>query len=147
MIEALSTPHNRILTIVFLAICCASATSAVVVGISDNPPGILLAFGAAVVFVLAFVHPWRTAKQFRRLLYAALLGLVISAILHNLFEALAGKFASAGMFQIMVQGVGVAAFLIAILICPTAIVVGLVGLLVMFIRNRRRPMQDRDKIA
>jgi hypothetical protein len=140
MIEALSTPHNRILTIVFLAICCASATSAVVVGISDNPPGILLAFGAAVALVLAFVHPWRTVKQFRRLLYAALLGLVIFAILHNLFEVLAGKLAGAGVFQSMLQGIGVAAFLLAILICPPAIVVGAVGSLVMFIRNRHQPM-------
>ena len=57
MLEALSTPRNRTLTFVFLAICCASAIAAVVVGISDNPPGILLAFGAATALILAFVHP------------------------------------------------------------------------------------------
>ena len=140
MIEVLSTPHNRILTIVFLAIGCASATSAVVVGISDNPPGILLAFGAAAAFVIAFVHPWRTVKQFRRLLYVALLGLVIFAILHTLFEAIAAKFTGAGVFQNILQGIGVATFLIAVLICPPAIVVGAIGMLVMFIRNRRRPI-------
>ena len=57
MLEALSTPRNRNLTLVFLAICCASATTAVVVGVSDNPPGILLAFGAVTALVLAFVPP------------------------------------------------------------------------------------------
>ncbi len=147
MLEALSNPRNRTLTFVFLAICCASATAAVVVGISDNPPGILLAFGAATALVLAFVHPWRTAKQFRLFLYASVLGLVMFAILHNVFEAVAGKAASAGALQILLQGLGVAAFLLAVLICPPAILVGAVGSVVMFIRNRRRPTQGRDTAA
>jgi hypothetical protein len=124
---------------VFLAICCASAIAAIVVGISDNPPGIVLAFGAAAAFILAFVHPWRTARQFRRLLYASLVGLVIFVILHNVFEAVASKAASAGALASLLQGLGVAAFLLAVLICPPAILVGVVGLVVVFIRNRRRP--------
>jgi len=147
MLEALSTPRNRTLTFVFLAICCASATAAIVVGISDNPPGILLAFGAATALVLAFVHPWRNAKQFRLLLYASVLGLVIFGILHNVFEAVANKAASAGALQSLLQGLGVAAFLLAVLICPPAILVGAVGSVVMFIRNRRRPTQGHDAAA
>jgi hypothetical protein len=147
MLEALSTPRNRTLTFVFLAICCASATAAVVVGISDNPPGILLAFGAATALILAFVHSWRTAKQFRLFLYASVLGLVIFGILHNVFEALASKAASAGALQSLLQGLGVAAFFLALLICPPAILVGAVGSVVMFIRNRRRPTQGRDTVA
>ncbi len=143
MLDALSTPRNRILTFVFLAICCASATAAVVVGISDNPPGILLAFGAATALVLAFVHPWRTAKQFRLFLF----GFVMFVILHNVFEAVASNAESAGTLQILLQGLGVAAFLLAVLICPPAILVGAVGWAVMFIRNRRRPTQGRDTIA
>ena len=147
MLEALSTPRNRILTFVFLAICCASATAAVVVGISDNPPGILLAFGAATALVLAFVHPWRTAKLFRLFLFASVLGFVMFAILHNVFDAVASNAESAGTLQILLQGLGVAAFLLAVLICPPAILVGAVGSVVMFIRNRRRPTQGRDTVA
>jgi len=138
MINVLSTRQNRILTIVFLAISIVFAVSAFIVGISDNPPGILLAFGSAVALILAVVHPWKTTKQFRRLLYGALLGFVVFAILHNLFEALAGKLAGSGVFQIVLQGFGVAAFLIAVLICPSAIVVSVIGLLITFIRNHRR---------
>jgi hypothetical protein len=147
MLEVLSTPRNRTLMFVFLAICCVSATAAGVVGISDNPPGILLAFGAAATFILAFVHPWRTARQFRRLLYASLLGLVIFGILHNVFEAVASKAASGGALQSLLQVLGVAAFLLAVLVCPPAVLVGAVGSLVMFIRNRRRSMQGRDTAA
>ena len=45
------------------------------------------------------VHPWRTARQFRRLLYASMLGLALFAILHNVFEAVTSKAASVGALQ------------------------------------------------
>ncbi len=147
MLEALSTHRNRTLTFTFLAICCASATAAVVVGISDNPPGILLAFGAATALVLAFVHPWRTVKQFRGLLYASIISLPLLAILHNVFEAIASKSASAGVLQSLLQGLGVAAFVLVTLICPPAVLVGAVGSVVMFIRNRNQPVQGHDTVA
>ena len=51
MLEALATPRSRILTLAFLAIGCAAVAGAV--GISDDPPGIVLVLGAAVAFVLA----------------------------------------------------------------------------------------------
>ncbi len=147
MLEALSTPRNRTLAFVFLVICCASATAAAVVGISDNPPGILLAFGEAAALVLALVHPWRNARQFRFLLYASVLGFVIFGILHNVFEALAGKTAGAGALHGLLQGLGAAAFLLAALICPAAILVGAVGWIVMLIRKRRRPTQRQETDA
>ena len=147
MLEALSTPRNRTLTFVFLAICCASATAAVVVGISDNPPGILLAFGAATALILAFVHPWRTAKQFGLFLCASVGCFVMFGILHNVFEGVAGEVAGMRALQVLLQGLGVAAFLLAVLICPPAILVGAVGSVVMFIRNRCRPTPGRDTAA
>ena len=147
MLEALSASRNRTLTFVFLAICCASAAAAVVVGISDNPPGIFLAFGAATAVILAFVHPWRTAKQFGLFLCASVAGFVIFGILHNVFEGVAGEVDSMRALQVLLQGLGVAAFLLALLICPPAILVGAVGSVVMFIRNRRRPTQGRDTTA
>jgi hypothetical protein len=130
-----------------LAICCVSAAAALLVGISDNPPGILLAFVAATALVLAFVHPWRSAKQFGFLLFASALGFVILAILHNVFEAAASEVVRAGVLQIILQVFGVAAFLIAVLICPPAILVGAVGWLVMFLRKRRPPTQGRDTVG
>ena len=141
MLEALSTPHNRTVTFVFLAACCASAIAAVAAGVSDNPPGILLALLAAAAFVLAFVHPWRTARKFRFLLYASGLSFAFFVILHNVFEAVASKLAKAGALHSLVEGLGVAAFLLAVLVCPPAFLVGAVGSAAMFIRNRRRPAQ------
>ncbi len=139
MIDALSTPHNRIRTLILLVICGLLAIAAAAVGIDDNPPGILLAFLAAIAFVLAFVHPWRTSRQFRRLLYASVLGFALFAILNNVFAAVAHNSATGGALQNLLQGLAVAAFFLATLICPAAFIVGAVGSVAMFIRSRRRP--------
>ncbi len=136
--EALATPHNRVVTVVYLAIAGGLAIAAGVVGISDNPPGILLAYGAAAALVLAFVHPWRTSRQFRYLLYGSFLGFLVFAIAHNLFEVVAGRMGGPGFLVAILQGIQVAAFLIAILICPPALAIGTVGAVLMAIRNHRR---------
>ena len=136
--EALSTPRNRRCTAVCLGIAGLLAIAAGIVGISDNPPGILLAYAAATALVLAFVHPWRSSRKYRYLLYASVLSFVVLAALHNVFEVVAGGMAGPGFVVAVLQGIQVAAFLIAVLICPPAIVVGAVGAVVMWIRNRRR---------
>lgn len=136
--EALSTPHNRRRTAVCLGIAGLLAIAAGLVGISDNPPGILLAYGTAAALVLAFVHPWRTSRQFRFLLYASALGFAVFAVVHNVFEVVAGRLGGPGFVVAVLQGIQVAAFLIAVLVCPPALVIGAVGAVVMAIRNRRR---------
>ena len=77
MIDAFSTPHDKKLTLILLAICGLLAIAAIVAGIEDNLPGILLAFLAATAFVLAFVHPWRIAKKYLFLLLASVLGFIL----------------------------------------------------------------------
>jgi len=138
MIDALSTPHNRIRTLILLAICGLLAIAAAVVGIDDNPPGILLAFLAATAFVLAFVHPWRTSRQFRRLLYASALGFVVFGLLHIVCEVIASNIGGSGLVQDLLNGAGAVFFLIAVLVCPPGMLVGAVGAVVMSIRNRGR---------
>jgi hypothetical protein len=142
MIEALSTPRNRIWTFFLLVICGLSAIAAAMVGIDDNPPGILLAFIAAIAFILAFVHPWRTSRQFRRLLYTSVLGFVVFGLLSNVFEAITWKLGGSGLVHDLLNAAGSACILIAVLVCPPGLLVGAVGAVVMFIRNRRRPTPD-----
>jgi hypothetical protein len=135
MLEAFSTPHNRTMTVVFLAACAASAIAAVAVTVSDNPPGLLLAFLAAAAFILAFAHPWRTARPFRLLFYGSVLGVVFFAVLHNVFEAMP----TAGGLHSLLQAVSVAAFFLAVFLFPPAFLIGTAGWVAMGIRNRRRP--------
>ena len=139
MINALSTYHNRKLSIIYLTACCISAMAAAVSGIEDNAPGILCAFIAAVALVLAFVHPWRTAKQYSLLLLGAVLCFVISGVLHNVFHGIAGNMESAQMLQKILEGLGDTAFYLAVLVCPPAVIVGLVGSVTMIIRKHHRP--------
>ena len=140
MTRAFSTPHNRIMTFILLAICGLLAVAAGVVGIDDNFPGILLAFLAATTFVLAFVHPWRTAKKFMFLLLASVLGFVLYIILNIILDTAAQDPATAGALQDLLQSPIVNAFSIIItMICSAAFIVGAVGAVAMFIRNRRQP--------
>jgi hypothetical protein len=136
MMEAFSTPQNRNKSFILFAVCGVTAVAAAIVGIDDNPPGILLAYLSATAFVLAFVHPWRTVRQFLFLLAASALGLVLFAILNNLVAAVAHSPETAGTFQLLLQGLAVAVFFLATLICPAGLIVGVTGSVVMFIRNR-----------
>jgi uncharacterized membrane protein (UPF0136 family) len=139
MTGAFSTPHNRKMTLILLAICGLLAIAARIVGINDNLPGILLAFLAATAFVLAFVHPWRTARKFIFLLLASILGFALFVILNIIIDTAAQNPANAGALQDLLQSPAIDAFSIIIaMICPAAFIVGAVGSVVMFIRNRRQ---------
>ena len=140
MTSAFSTPHNRKMTLILLAICGLLAIAAVAAGIDENLPGILLAFLAAIAFVLAFVHPWRTARQFMILLLASILGFVLFTILVIFLDTAAQDPATTGALQDLLESPVVNAVNIIIaMICPAAFIVGAVGSVAMFIRNRRRP--------
>jgi membrane-anchored glycerophosphoryl diester phosphodiesterase (GDPDase) len=139
MTSAFSTPHNRKMTLILLAICSLLAIAAVAVGIDDNLPGILLAFLAATAFVLAFVHPWRTAKKFLFLLLASVLGFVLYIILNIILDSVAQNPATSGALQDLIQSPVVNALsLIIAMVCPAAFIVGAVGSVVMFIRSHRQ---------
>jgi hypothetical protein len=136
MLEALSTPLNRHRTYLLLALCAALAVVSGGIGISDNPPGILLAFLSAAALLLAFAHPWRTSKQFRHLFYLAGLSFIVFAVLHNVFDVLAKRVGHAGLVQGLLNGAGVVFFLVAVLLCPPGLFVGAVGAAVMSWRAR-----------
>ena len=139
MIDAFSTPRNRITTFILLAICGLLAIAAVAVGIEDNLPGILLAFLAATAFVLAFAHTWRTARKFMFLLLASVLGLVLFVILNIILDTVAQNPATSGALQDLIQSPFANTLsLIIVMVCPAAFIVGAVGSVAMLIRNRRQ---------
>jgi hypothetical protein len=140
MIAAFSIPQNRIKTLVLLAVCGLLAIAAAAVGVDDNLPGVLLAFLAATAFVLAFVHPWRTAKKFVLLLLASVLGFLLYIALNIVLDIAAQDPATAGALQYLLQSPVVEALSVIIaILCPAAFIVGAVDAVVMFISNRRRP--------
>ena len=139
MIDAFSTRSDRIKTLILLVICCLSAIVSTVVGIDENPPGILLALLAAVTFVLAFSHPWRTARKFMFLLLAAVLGFVLFIIVNIVSDSIVQNPASSDALQNLIESpVNEALSIISAMLCSGAFLVGVVGAVVMFIRNRRQ---------
>ncbi len=137
MLESFTRPNRR-LTIVLLVVAAALLAAAGVLGISDNPPGLLLAYAACAVGVVAFVHPWRTARKYWYLAAGSALGLGLFAVLHNLFDALGGDGPGA-IARYLLQPLGVGSFLVAVLLCPAGFVVGVIGALVTLVRNRLHP--------
>ncbi len=137
--QVLSNPGNRKRALFILAVCAALAAASAIVGISDNPPGIVLAFLSAGAFIVAFVHPWRTPRPFLLLLLAAAIGFVVLAAGHNFFEVVGDRIAGPPLLKGLLQGVGVIAFLLAILVAPAAFVVGAVGAAMMAVRAHGRP--------
>jgi uncharacterized membrane protein (UPF0136 family) len=140
MITAFSTPGSRNKSFILLAICVLLAIVAAAVGIDDNPIGILLAFLSATAFVLAFIHPWRTARKFMFLLLASILGFVLYIILNIILDLATQDPATSGALKDLLESPVVNALsIIIIMICAAAILVGAAGAVAMVIRNRRRP--------
>ncbi len=139
MTSVSSTPHNRKIMLILLAISGLLAIAAVVVGIDDNLPGILLAFLAATAFVVAFVHPWRTTREFMFLLLAAILGSVLFIILNIVLDTIAQNPATTSALQNLLQSPAINSLSIDIaMICFAAFIVGTVGAMAMFFRNRHQ---------
>jgi hypothetical protein len=134
MLKAFSNTRNRYRSLILLVVCGVFAFGASILGIEDNPPGIALAFFSTIAFILAFIHPWRTSKQFRYLIYGSGLSFVVSVILHNVFEGVASKMGGSGLVHTLLSGAGVVFFFIA-LVCPIALLVGCIGVLITSIRK------------
>jgi uncharacterized membrane protein (UPF0136 family) len=147
LIDPNSTPQNRIRSLIFLVICGLSVIVATGIGIDDNLPGILLAYLAATAFVLTFVHPWKTSRQFRRLLYTSILGFVVFVLLHNAFEAIASNMNSSDLVQALLNGAGAVFFILSTLVCPAGLLVGIIGIAVTTIKNRNQPTSGSTKAA
>jgi hypothetical protein len=137
MLQAFTRPNRR-LTIGLFVLCSGLAIAAALVGLADNPPGLLLALLAGMAAVAAFVHPWRTVNQFWYLAFYSVLGLVLFGVLHNVFEALAHHRTGA-LSKYALEPLAVTTFLVAIFVCPAAFLVGIIGTLITFIRSRRHP--------
>lgn len=116
-------------TYIYLMLSAISMIAALIVSISDNPPGIILSFMSSILFVLIFTHNWKKPKPYIILIISSVLGFVIFAVLHNVFEVI-GK----GTFW---EVIGAFFFLLAIFLCPAGIIIGILGSIITAIKNER----------
>ena len=109
-----------------------------IIGISDNPPGIILAFLSICAIMLAFVHHWTKLKMFLILLIGSIVGFPVFAVLHNLFHALGKMAKDIIIVEQLLEILDVSSFLIAIFLCPIGIILGAVGSIVLSIKNKKK---------
>lgn len=136
MLQPFSTPQFRNVTFALILVSFVFLVGAVGFGIDNGPPGLLSAFLATLTFSLAFVHPWRTARQFRMVFYIAGLSLLVFVILHNLADVYGPRVANGPLLHAALAALDVASFFLAIVACPAVMAVGMVGAIIMFIRER-----------
>ncbi len=114
-------------TYLFLILGIVALVIAIIIGIDDNPPGIILSFISSVLFVLAFAHNFKSPKSYIILLLGSIIGFVILIILHNIFESF-----GEGTF---LRQFGVFFFLGALFLCPAGIIVGVIGSLMNYYKK------------
>lgn len=115
-------------TYVYLAVSIILIVMALIVGIDDNPPGIIVFFLGSLVLVVAFTHNWKKAGSYLLLGVFSMAGFAVSVLLHNVFEAIGGEGTILG-------SVGAMFFLIALFICPACLLVGIVGSIVKALKK------------
>ena len=106
-------------TYVYLAGSVILIIIALIVGIDDNLPGIILLFISSILLVLAFTHNWKR-KSYILLIVFSLAGFVVSVILHNIFETSGGEVTFLGILSALF-------FLVAIFLCPVCLLIGIIG--------------------
>jgi membrane-bound ClpP family serine protease len=117
-------------------------TAGLIIGIDDNPPGVAALFGGLVCWTLAIVHRWQRPRSFLWLTLSALGCFVLFAVAHNVFygvaEALADQAILKGLFTVFSVG----SFLLAVIVAPPILVVGLIGMPIALWRSRRAKDQE-----
>ena len=118
-------------TLALVAAGCVLLAAGLVVGVNDNPPGLVLVYLAVCAWIAAFAHRWRRVKPFLILLVVSLVGFPLCVVLHNAFYALAQVASGVwGLSQVLVF-LDVLFFLIGILVCPPGVLIGAVGSVVL----------------
>ena len=109
---------------------------ALLIGISDNLPGILLVYAGTLLLLLAFVHHLHEAAQFGTLLAISVVSFPVLTLLHNVFEVLHEKSGGIPVIDQLLQGFSVIFFLAAVFISPVGILIGAVLGLFYLIRSK-----------
>lgn len=129
--------NNRKTTLKLLSISFVLIILALFIGISDNPPGIILLYVGFITLILVFVHHWRIAKKYLFLFIFSFTGLFLFSLLHNVFHGLAKMSGDIIVLSQMLSILHVLFFLIALIVCPPGILVGAVGGIVNYFKNKK----------
>jgi len=115
-------------TYVYLVISLILIITAFIIGIDDNLPGILPLFLGGIILIFAFTHNWKNAGPYLLLGFFSIVGFAVSVFLHNMFEVIGGEGTVLGIISAVF-------FLIAVILCPAGLLVGIVGSIVRALKK------------
>ena len=125
------------ITLILLALSGILLIAAFVIGVAENPPGIILLYAGIFALILAFVYRWREVKKFKLLTLFSFIGIPIFVVLHNLSEVLGEKSADIILLYYLLMGWSVLSFLVAVIVCPAGLITGIIGIVVLTVKTRR----------
>jgi nitroreductase len=112
---------------ILIALGVGAGVGAVILGISDNPPGIILVYAAIVFWTGAWVWNWRSPREFWTLLGLAILSFPVGVVLHNLLYALGTVITKIPVLPGLVGFLEGFFFIVAVLVVGPVAVVALIG--------------------
>jgi len=101
--------------------------TAAILGISDNPPGIILLYLSLTCLAVAWVWNWHSPRDFWILLGLAVLSFPVGVILHNMLYALGTVIEGIPVLVGLVGFLEAIFFLIAVIVVGPVAVVALAG--------------------
>ena len=117
---------------ILAAIFCALVIGAILVGVSDNVPGIVLLYLAITVPFIALTRNWQSVKRFLILLGTSFVGFFVFVLLHNVIYGL--------VYVEMLNRPDLDEpffFIMAIFVCPIGFLVGAVGSIFLTIKSKQ----------
>jgi len=137
MLGSFAPPH-RAVTVGLITLAALLAAAAVLIGIDENPPGIILAVLAGALFVTALVHHWRSPKRF--LMFGAIsIGVVFGAGLVGIGIdiSVTGNYLH-GPLAAILEAAGSALTLVIVFLGVPSVLIGLTGAFVTWLVGRRK---------
>ena len=134
--EFLKTQFKRPGTIPPLFVGSILIVVALIVGISDNPPGVWLVYLGLIFLCFSLVHHWREAGRFGTLLAVAVISFPVLVLIHNIFDTLNDKIGNVPVVNQLFGGLAAISFIGGVLIAPAVVMVGVIGGLFYLIKKQ-----------
>lgn len=106
-----------------------------ILGISDNPPGVGLAYLGLIFVSLSMVHHWEKARDYGTMLAVSVISFPVLVLIHNIFDTINDKIGTVPVINQLLGGIAVIAFVLAVLVVPAVIVVSILGGLYKLIKK------------
>lgn len=128
-----------------LAAGLAGSVFAFVLGVSDNPPGILLLYVGLTCLAGAWIWNWSAPRDYWILLLISLMAFPLGVILHNLLYALATLAGGIRILGAILEFLQVFFFLVALMAAgPTALAALVGGIINSWFGMKRLTLKNRS---